>query len=162
MPDKRKGRLMPKAIFVYHLNTPIDFWTGWRTEAEFLAHAAEEANSFIGADTLPGEYLEFRQIAMELAYDIGWDGNIRKGEGGPYVIALPNEDCNVQLVIAWKSDNNGDTFVASPRPLPWLDTAWKQTSIEVENFNFGDSDGGGGGPKPRLRVVKPAPPDGAA
>jgi hypothetical protein len=23
-------------------------------------------------------------------------------------------------MIAWKSDNNGETYVASPYPLPWL------------------------------------------
>jgi hypothetical protein len=27
------------------------------------------------------------------------------------------------LMIAWKQDNNGDTFVYSPWPLPWLETA---------------------------------------
>jgi hypothetical protein len=146
---------MPKAIHVYHLNTPIDFWTGWRTENEFLAHLAvycADSGMASGVTDEIGEYTEFRQTAMELAHDIGWDGDIRKGEGGPYVTALPNEDCTVQLVLAWKSDNNGTTFVASPRPLPWLDGTYRQTSLEVDDFNFVD-DGGGKGPKPKLRVV---------
>jgi len=70
------------------------------------------------------QYAEFRRTAMELAREKGWEGDIRRGENGPCVTALPfvdpEEYGKAYHIIAWKQDNNGQTFVASPQQLPWL------------------------------------------
>jgi hypothetical protein len=65
-----------KTIHVYHLCIPIDFWAGWRTEAEFPQHTT--ADSCIDKHA----YGDFRRAAMQLARGLGWDGDIRWGEGG--------------------------------------------------------------------------------
>ncbi|QGJ73801.1 hypothetical protein [Sinorhizobium meliloti] len=96
-------------IFVYEL-APIDFWNGWQTEAEYLPKNEKEE---IDA------YRRFRERAQELAHRAGWEGDVRFG---PYVSALPNPETSMpsDFMIAWKQENNGTTYVASPYELPWL------------------------------------------
>jgi len=61
------------------------------------------------------------QLAQAAAKEVDWEGDIRKGEQ-PYVSPLPHHDDTIcEFLIAWKQDNNGSTFVASPYPLPWLE-----------------------------------------
>jgi hypothetical protein len=57
--------------------------------------------------------------AKDIAADIGFDGKLRSGEG-PCVIPLPSGDYDCGYLIAWKQDNNGSCFIASPYPLPWI------------------------------------------
>jgi hypothetical protein len=71
------------------------------------------------------ELLDFWGKAQKLAQAQGWEGDIRGGfgdsDGGPWFAPLPiNEPGSTAFVIAWKQDNDGDTFVASPVPMPWL------------------------------------------
>jgi hypothetical protein len=54
-----------------------------------------------------------------MALEAGWEGDIRHGSG-PFVCPLPDGDCGSEYLIAWKQDNNGSTFIASPFCLPWL------------------------------------------
>ena len=57
--------------------------------------------------------------AQHLAKRLGWEGDIREG---PYFAPLPENDTHPSaFLLAWKQDNNGATFVASPFNLPWLD-----------------------------------------
>lgn len=55
--------------------------------------------------------------AQELARQVGWEGDFR---GGPSVFCIPVES-EIVYGFVWKQDNNGDTLVVSPEPLPWLD-----------------------------------------
>jgi hypothetical protein len=48
----------------------------------------------------------------------GWEGYIREG---PYRAPLPCGDPSCKYMVAWRQDNNGDTFIASPFHLPWLE-----------------------------------------
>lgn len=109
-------------MFVYG-RSAIDFWPGWLTEAEFKASVERafysgEDRSFVWA-----EYVKFRDRAYAVAKTIGWEGDIREG---PYVAGLPPEEetSSSDFVIAWKQDNNGDTFIASPRQLKWLENSY--------------------------------------
>ena len=56
------------------------------------------------------------RVARQLGRRIGWEGDFR----GPISCPLPNGDCGGEYLIAWKQDNNGATFVASPFALLWL------------------------------------------
>lgn len=99
-------------LHVYSL-APIDFWSGW-TKAE---HAVDEYFTQSDLDALWAK-------ASDLALDAGWEGDVRSG---PYVAGFPDPDTGGPAVmIAWKQENNGTTFVASPHPLPHLQSsAWK-------------------------------------
>jgi hypothetical protein len=94
---------------------PIDWWEPWRLLYPTLAKMAKGEN----ADTVI-EILKDLGLAFELARKMDWEGDIRTGSGGPYITALPNTDGGIQYVLAWKQDNNGTTFIASPVELPWI------------------------------------------
>lgn len=106
---------VPK-LFVYAVPS-IDYWEGWIAEKDFMLSCLQDATVDWGLMRL-GEYAELRRHAMALAKRAGWEGDIRQG---PYVAALPNGDCESDLMIAWKQDNNGETFIVSPLLLPWLE-----------------------------------------
>ena len=96
---------------------PIDCWVGWTAEREFMLSCLQGLN--IDWELMRvSEYVKLRRDAMKLARRAGWEGDIRDG---PYVAALPNGDCESSLMIAWKQQSNGDTFIVSPFPLPWLE-----------------------------------------
>jgi hypothetical protein len=61
-----------------------------------------------------------------LARQLGWEGDVRSGY--PMVSLLPEEGPEVFLVIVWKQENDGTSFVISERPLSWLEEqgAWLQ------------------------------------
>jgi hypothetical protein len=68
----------------------------------------------------PSEVVSRFQHATRLATRIGWEGDFRNG---PFISAMPAEHGNgySEFLIAWKQDNNGTTFIASPFPLLWLE-----------------------------------------
>lgn len=106
-------------MFVY-ARTAIDYWSGWMTEEQYLKQ--------LGTSGVPGEaprqaaqYEQFKRKAFALAKKVGWEGDIREG---PFIAGLPTDETgdDGKIMIAWKQDNNGDTFVASPLKLEWLET----------------------------------------
>jgi hypothetical protein len=107
-------------LYVYHCG-PIDCWAGWRPLRELLIQDADGVE-------LPGpQHVQQRwELAQDLAKRIYWEGDVRSSEGGPWWTPIPWETGDWEYVIAWKQDNNGSTFVASPVQLPWLvgTTAW--------------------------------------
>jgi hypothetical protein len=104
-------------MHVYALG-PIDNWTGWLPEEEFL-QLEEPEYGRPNAD----DYHAFKKKAELRAAEAGWEGDIRNWRNGPFVAPLPVNygDGTIRYMIAWKQDNNGTTFVASPFPLPWLE-----------------------------------------
>ncbi len=91
--------------YFYHMIYPIDWWEGWRhwdTLSFDIHHDGEEALKDIKAAFI----------------DLGWEGDVRDG---PYVTVIPTDDSyDPQYIVAFKQDNNGETFVASPIPLEHL------------------------------------------
>jgi hypothetical protein len=104
-------------IYLYELD-PIDWWMGWLTEEQYQEQFDEAASQY-GGGWYPNPYPALRERALELARKIGWEGDFREG---PFVASLPVDDgsCACPVMMAWKQDNNGQTFIASPFPLPWL------------------------------------------
>ncbi len=103
-----------RKLYVYCAN-PIDTWAGWTPLRQLLQPQPLEG-WWRSADEVMHRWV----VAQGLALWVHWQGDIR-GDTGPYVCPLPNDDCDSDYLIAWKQSNNGATFVASPFPLPWLD-----------------------------------------
>ena len=106
-------------MVVYSRN-PIDFWRGWLTEKEYINKVIDGfdvVNAFVPVVA----YVAFRDAGMKLALKVGWEGDIR---GEVMVSALPPLDTGSDddVMVAWKQDNNGQTFIVSPFRLPWLET----------------------------------------
>jgi hypothetical protein len=114
-------------LYCYHIN-PIDWWDGAITRRQLIGTIIQNDFSHRG---LPykdmwkriesvGKELDELSWAAERGFrKIGWEGDIRREEGGPYFFALPGDSCLLFGYIL-KQDNNGETFIASPMPLPWL------------------------------------------
>lgn len=105
-------------MFAY-ARAAIDFWPGWLAEEQFLDQLKAIYTSD-DAEKATGEYEELKQSAFLLAKKVGWEGDIREG---PFVAGLPTDMIanDGKIMIAWKQDNNGDTFVVSPIKLAWLE-----------------------------------------
>ncbi len=105
-------------MFAYS-RAAIDWWPGWLTEVELKKQLVEIHSTEDAAHTLL-QYEKQLSAAHELAKKVGWEGDTREG---PYIAGLPAKDTadDGHYMIAWKQDNNGDTFVVSPFRLPWLE-----------------------------------------
>lgn len=102
---------------------PIDF--GWEHLPSLSDVAATMARTRVKYEPFGNsdfdavkKLLADYQHAKELADGIGWEGDIRGGDEVS-VFFLPDEN-EFAYAFVWKQDNNGTTFVVSPRPLPWL------------------------------------------
>ena len=109
-------------MYVYRLS-PIDFWQGWHRAQDLLRidprPGAEGWEQDCPVD--PSSWFQKWQNAQAFARELGWPGDIRPG-CGPFVSMIPmgNDASECDYLIAWKEDNNGTTYVASPVPLPHL------------------------------------------
>lgn len=101
---------------------PIDFgWQHLKSVSETLSDLSQAdyevaVQGDIDNQTVR-EFLEGWESAKEAAAEVGWEGDFR---GHPCVFWLPSEyDCEFGFVF--KQDNNGTSFVISPKPLPHLE-----------------------------------------
>ena len=101
---------------------PIDF--GWemlssveQAAAQIARTAAAEMVSGYGEPGAVERFLKSFQEARKLAVQVGWEGDFRQE---PKVFWIPDENAFAYGFV-WKQDNNGETFVVSPQPMPWLD-----------------------------------------
>jgi len=121
-------KTVKKAIFVY-TQPPIDWWIGWMTEDEFKVQLRNHEDG----DREIRDYEAFRSKGYSLARAIDWDGDMREG---PFVAGLPTgENGDEAVMVAWKQDNNGTTFVVSPIRLPWMEYSsmeWVECSEEMK------------------------------
>lgn len=111
-------------MYVYHTN-PIDFWDGWQRPSEVF----KVGDHYYAQGPIEPSYLtpklweETWERAKAGALKLGWEGDIREG---PYIAMCPIPDGGPEyngdgtFFVAWKQDNNGETFIASPFRLPWL------------------------------------------
>ena len=103
-------------MIVYSI-PPIDYWSGWqKPERVFRLRIHWPA----GGQHDAYNWRPLWEEAQELAHQVGWEGDVRPGEG-PFVTVLPCANNSLApVVIAWKQENGGATFVASEIELPWL------------------------------------------
>jgi hypothetical protein len=122
-----------KFPFVY-ATRPIDDWvsvervdeairrilqrgTAAMLEAHEVVNIAKELHAALEAVSLAG---------------LGWDGDIRPHEGGPYILGLVDAgQAKIVRAYAWKQDRGGMTFCASPIPLPQVETKAIFTELEA-------------------------------
>lgn len=109
-------------MFIYHI-PPIDFWAGWLDEATFRKH--------LELTDEEGDLDRFKEAAFGAARsELRWEGDIREG---PFFAGLPTTaEYWSSFMMAWKQDNNGSTFVASPKDLPWLRADGNTDFVYVE------------------------------
>lgn len=78
----------------------------------------EFGEDMLGSDYTIDRFMTvYHQVLVE-AKQRGWEGDFRHGEAN--VFFLP-DDTEFSYAFVWKQENNGDTFVASPHALPWLE-----------------------------------------
>jgi hypothetical protein len=103
---------MDRRIHVYGL-APVDFWGGWSKPEDVLTDDPHDWQGIQRSD-----YEAFLERAKEIARRLGWEGDMRQGA---FLAGIPDPDnSRSTFMLAWKQDNNGSTFVASPFPLPHL------------------------------------------
>ena len=107
-------------MYAYHI-TPIDFrWELLLAVREVASKLAEhDIEAAFGCGYAATEFKVFMKKfaeAQELAKKVGWEGDFRND---PAVLTLPM-DASFVYGFVWKQDNNGNCFVVSPYPLPWL------------------------------------------
>lgn len=104
-----------RPMIVYELS-PIDNWSGWQKPEAVFRLEIDDPTVHDTTDWLP-----LWEKAKTLAGRLGWEGDIREG---PFVTVIPEDGLGggpSAVVIAWKQNSNGTTFVASPYHLSWLE-----------------------------------------
>jgi hypothetical protein len=115
----RRTLMAQKAYYI----TPIDFGWDYLPSVQEFAERLSKADLDVKLGKQPYGEARLEQFladfneAKELAARAGWEGDFR---GPPSVFCLPIEN-EIVYGFVWKQDNNGDTLVVSPQPLPWLD-----------------------------------------
>ena len=112
-------------MYIYEIS-PIDFWEGCTLLEDYVSKKLKhliETNATLDAYAYGDlvDILNFFDDAKKMAKKHGnFEDDLREG-GGPYVAGIPREgypEC--ALMIMWKQDNSGTTYVASQIYLPWL------------------------------------------
>lgn len=102
-------------VIVYAVG-PIDHWQGWIDLRKF--NAADFAGEYGDPARFAKQVEDFIKAAKAVAYNVGWEGDIRQG---PFLSALPIEGgSDSGMMVGWKQDNNGTTFIASSIPLEYM------------------------------------------
>ena len=116
--------------------TPIDHLWEMLPTVEEIAKKFEEGNRnrlrhLLGEFDAPGDFCGFEVMSLDevlsdlsdaqhLARRAGWEGDYRSEETQPRVYGSGSGLRPFTYAFVWKQDNNGSTFVVSPRPLDWL------------------------------------------
>lgn len=101
-------RRMKLEVNVYRIE-PIDDWNGWTPLSQYL-RGVEDA----GVPNL----IAFIGRACTVAAKHGWEGDMTEVR----VIRVPGRN---DVIVAWKQDNDGSTFIAAAGTLDHLEkTDW--------------------------------------
>ena len=97
--------------------SPIDFgWEMLPSIEDTAAQIARAAAGEYGEINAVEQFLQDFKVAKGMATRAGWEGDFRHE---PKVFWIPDENAFAYGFV-WKQDNNGETYVVSPQPLPWL------------------------------------------
>jgi hypothetical protein len=113
-------------LYCYEI-PPIDFWFGALTGRQLIENAWENYGEEWETIAAVCKQVAALKSQAEAAFKtINWEGDIREG---PYYFALPGDtDLSIGYIV--KQENNGNCFVASPEPLPFLEgQAFEKTEI---------------------------------
>jgi hypothetical protein len=101
----------------YYCVDPIDFWIGALTGKQLLETIWKgNPSDWHNISCVCKKIDDLEANAKEAFRSMGWEGDVREG---PFYFALPGHN---EMLIGYiiKQDNNGDTYIASPVPLPYL------------------------------------------
>ncbi len=107
MSEKCSTQTTPMIVYAI---APIDFWDGWHLVDGYQGYCDDHPDSGLTKTDVD----KFLEQAQRIAKDqLHWEGDIREG---PFWCPMPNRqgDYWPVFMVAWKQDNNGATFVASP------------------------------------------------
>lgn len=92
---------------------PIDFWVGWMTIDQFIDSFDEDGPFYeYSPSDLAQSFERSITAVFNTARKIGWEGDFRQG---PYIApVIDGTNGSTRVLMAWKQDNNGTTFVAGP------------------------------------------------
>lgn len=105
-------------VYVYQFASGAQWASGDSVEA-YLRHLLDvDFLQGLRADRLAA-VSAFLDEAFQLAHTLGWTGRAREM---PQMFSLPGMPAEEAVyMIAWEQDD-GIAYIASPYPLPWLDT----------------------------------------
>lgn len=117
IPIPRRAYGMEWVTLHVYAISPIDFWQGWTPEHQYRLLLKQNAPSAVWGEQRLDDLI---REAQRLARQIGWEGDVSQG---PFLAPLAPRDSGEEYdyMIAWKQSNNGDTFIASPYRLSWLE-----------------------------------------
>jgi len=99
---------------------PLDWFEALKSFEEYLEGIKLQHEGIKSDNVVEGEINEAITLLMEACYiaakNSSWEGDIRTG---PFVVGLPG-DCDAKILIIFKQDNDGTTFLLSPVELPYL------------------------------------------
>ena len=112
-------------LYCYEI-PPIDYWFGALTDRQLLDSAWDNYQNLEHIAAVCKEVADLKGQAEAAFKTIGWEGDVREV---PYYFALPGDtDLSIGYIV--KQEDNGNCFVASPEPLPFLDRlAFEKTEI---------------------------------
>lgn len=121
---RERSQLTREALLLPH--PPIDYWFGALTDKQLLDSAWDNYQDRGTIAEVCKHLAELKAKAEAAFKTIEWEGDVREG---PYYFALPSDtDLSIGYIV--KQENNGNCFVASPEPLPNLDSlAFEKTVI---------------------------------
>jgi hypothetical protein len=107
-------------LYVYR-TWPQDGFVGWTLDefVKLAVHVRQDSIVVDVDDNLLCQFQEAWRKGKAMARQLKWDGDIRPGY--PLISMLPEENDRVSLVIVWKQEHAGTSFVISERSLPWLE-----------------------------------------
>lgn len=105
-------------VYVYQFATGAQWAAGDSVETYLRGLLDVDFTQSLRADRLAA-VTAFLDEAFQLAHTIGWTGTAREM---PQMFSLPGMPAEEAIhMIAWEQDD-GIAFIASPYPLPWLDS----------------------------------------
>ncbi len=112
---------------IVYVCSPIDHnWENLKSVAEYAQELGARDAAVIAErgekgllyyDSTVNDFLRDWNEAKSLAHEHGWEGDFRQG---PSIFWLPDETGFIYGFV-FKQDNNGTTFIISPRQLPWVE-----------------------------------------
>lgn len=117
----RKWQSKSGRLFVYEADQPIDFWRGWLDISQVVQSIKEDGGGNIDYQ----ELIMLMVDAFDGASKIDWEGDIREG---PYFSVMPTNEDFCPFIVAWKQNNNGQTFLGARVPIYSLE----MTAVQAE------------------------------
>lgn len=115
-------------LFIYERSEPIDVFQGAIPFGQYLLQIQCENSCQEESKALTNEAIKRLVEAISRLARVfwKWEGDVRDEV---YVFGLPTEDYMLEVGYIIKQDNDGTTFIVSPKPLDWLVTKAEEAHL---------------------------------